>query len=186
MSILRAPLSPFKFWLYAACLFAATADILFAASQNADDSDDDAPKASLITAPGTSRDINLNGNISIEENMRLRRDLYEYSKAVDPAHVQIEERRRVMHQRLQTRFQEADKDNDGSISRIEAFELLPQIARHFTQVDLNSDNVITLDELETAQAKFIESQRAVQETPPIPASQKIKTTRSMATNKRAY
>jgi Ca2+-binding EF-hand superfamily protein len=102
----------------------------------------------------------LDSNISIEERMRLHRDLEEYSRTVDPAHVQIEERRRVMRMRLQQRFVGSDKDNDGSISREEAFETMPQIARHFSQVDLNNDGVITLNELEAAQARAIEHQRA--------------------------
>ena len=102
----------------------------------------------------------LDGNISMEERMRLHRDLEEYSRTVDPAHVQIEERRRVMRMRLQQRFLGCDKDNDGSISREEAFETLPQIARHFSQVDLNNDGVITLNELEAAQARALEHQRA--------------------------
>lgn len=99
-------------------------------------------------------------SISQEDRIRLRRDLDEYSRSVDTAHVQIEERRRIMRQRIQERFFGSDKDNDGSISREEAFETLPQIARHFSQVDLNGDGVITLNELEAAQARAIERQRA--------------------------
>lgn len=102
----------------------------------------------------------LDSNISREDRMRLHRDLEEYSRTVDPAHVQIEERRRVMRMRLQERFLGSDKDNDGSISREEAFETMPQIARHFSQVDLNNDGVITLNELEAAQASAIERRRA--------------------------
>lgn len=112
------------------------------------DSTDDAPQPAL------------DSNISSEDRMRLHRDLEEYSRTVDPAHVQIEERRRVMRMRLQERFLGSDKDNDGSISREEAFETMPQIARHFSQVDLNNDGVITLNELEAAQARAIEHQRA--------------------------
>lgn len=112
------------------------------------DSTDDAPQPAL------------DSNISREDRMRLHRDLEEYSRTVDPAHVQIEERRRVMRMRLQERFLGSDKDNDGSISREEAFETMPQIARHFSQVDLNNDGVITLNELEAAQARAIEHQRA--------------------------
>lgn len=102
----------------------------------------------------------LGGRISIEESIRLRRDLDEYSRSVDPAHVQIEERRRIMRKRIQERFSGSDKDSDGSISREEATEALPQIARHFSEVDLNGDGVITLDELEAAQARAIDHQRA--------------------------
>ncbi len=103
----------------------------------------------------------LDRNIGLENRMRLHRDLEEYSRTVDhPVHVLIEERRRAMHRRLQERFLSSDKDNDGSISREEAFETMPQIARHFSQVDLNNDGVITLNELEALQARAVEHQRA--------------------------
>lgn len=118
------------------------------------------PQATDADNQDTSTQQTLDGNISDEERMRLRRDLDEYSRSVDPAHVQIEERRRVMHQRLVERFSDSDKDNDGSISREEATETMPQIARHFNQVDLNGDGVITLNELEAAQARAIERRRA--------------------------
>ena len=103
----------------------------------------------------------LDKRISIEDRIRLRRDLYEYSKSVDAAHIQIEERRRLMRKRIQERFLDADHDNDGSLSREEATEMLPQVARHFSQFDLNGDGVITLLELEDAQAKIAERQRAL-------------------------
>lgn len=103
----------------------------------------------------------LDKRISIEDRIRLRRDLYEYSKSVDAAHIQIEERRRLMRKRIQDRFLDADHDNDGSLSREEATEMLPQVARHFNQFDLNGDGVITLMELEDAQARAAERQRAL-------------------------
>lgn len=103
----------------------------------------------------------LDKRISIEDRIRLRRDLYEYSKSVDAAHIQIEERRRLMRKRIQERFLDADHDNDGSLSREEATEMLPQVARHFNQFDLNNDGVITLMELEDAQARAAERQRAL-------------------------
>ena len=126
----------------------ANTDATIAASINSD-SQEDAPQQTL------------DSNIGLEDRMRLHRDLEEYSRTVDhPVHVQIEERRRVMHMRLQERFLRSDKDNDGSISREEAFETMPQIARHFSQVDLNHDGVITLNELEAAQARAVGHQRA--------------------------
>ena len=97
--------------------------------------------------------------VNMDDNIRLRRTLDEYSRTVDPAHVQIEERRRVMHQRIQERFSQADRDNDGGISLEEAYDSMPQLARHFGAVDLNSDHMITLEELEALQAKIVERQR---------------------------
>jgi hypothetical protein len=94
-----------------------------------------------------------------QESIRLRRDLDEYSRTVDPAHVQIEERRRVMHLRLQQRFAETDRNNDGVISRIEAVELMPQVARHFNEVDTDADNSISLEELESLQNRIVSRQQ---------------------------
>lgn len=120
----------------------------------------------------------LKGPISIEDSIRLRRDLDEYSRTVDPAHVQIEERRRIMYQRIQTRFTESDKDNDGSISREEATESLPQVARHFNSVDTNNDGVLSLDELEALQSRIVERQRTdsikIETAEPDPTKRKSK------------
>lgn len=97
--------------------------------------------------------------VSTEERTRLRRDLDTYSRSLDPIHSQIEENRILMRKRLQERFFAADRDNDGSLSRIEAAEMMPQIARHFSLVDLNGDESITMNELAAAQNKAIERQR---------------------------
>jgi hypothetical protein len=99
--------------------------------------------------------------VNIDENIRLRRDLDEYTRTVDPAHVQIEERRRLMHKRLQERFAQIDRDGDGFISRDEALDGIPQLLRHFTSVDLNGDNFLSLDELEALQARILERQRTM-------------------------
>lgn len=101
----------------------------------------------------------LEGSISVEERMRLHRDLNVYSRSIDSNHIVIENHRRDMRQRLYERFSGSDKDNDGSISREEATETLPQIARHFTQVDTNGDGVVTLNELAIVHARMIERQQ---------------------------
>ncbi|HZV99201.1 MAG TPA: histidine kinase [Methylophilaceae bacterium] len=134
---------------------------IWAAPREAQQSNnDDNTSQAEIDAQEAAAQQALSGNISMDERLRLRRDLDEYSRSVDPGHIQIEERRRIMRQRIQERFFGSDKDNDGSISREEAFETLPQIARHFNQVDLNADGVITLNELEAAQARAVERLRA--------------------------
>ena len=101
----------------------------------------------------------LEGSISVEERMRLHRDLNVYSRSIDSNHIVIENHRRDMRQRLYERFSGSDKDNDGSISREEATETLPQIARHFTQVDTNGDGVVTLNELALVHARMVERQQ---------------------------
>ncbi len=97
--------------------------------------------------------------VNMDDNIRLRRDLDEYTRTVDPAHVQIEERRRLMHKRLQERFAQIDRDGDGMISREEALDGIPQLVRHFNNVDLNGDNQLSLEELEALQARIMERQR---------------------------
>ena len=97
----------------------------------------------------------LDGSITMEERIKLHQDLEQYSRSIDSSHIVIEKHRRGMRQRLQDRFSGADKDNDGSISREEATESLPQIARHFSQVDGNGDGVVTLNELAVVQAKMM-------------------------------
>ena len=102
----------------------------------------------------------LEGNVSAEERLRLRNDLETYSRSEDPDHDRMEAQRRAMREHSKQRFQSADKDSDGSISREEAWESMPQLARHFDQVDTNSDGIITEDEMEAAQARMLERQRA--------------------------
>lgn len=97
--------------------------------------------------------------VSNEDRTRLRRDLDTYSRSLDPVHSQIEENRILMRKRIQERFFQADKDNNQTLSRIEATEMMPQIARHFTEVDLNSDGEITINELAVAMNKALERQR---------------------------
>ena len=101
----------------------------------------------------------LGDEVSYEDRVLLRRDLDIYARSADPDHIQLEERRRMMRKQIQERFFAADHDNDGSLSREEATETMPQIARHFSEVDLNSDEVITINELAAAQAKAVERQR---------------------------
>jgi len=101
----------------------------------------------------------LNINFSPENREKLRKALDDYARSVDHDHGQIEERRRAMQESVEARFLEADSDGDGTINRQEATERLPQIARHFSQVDINQDDLISLDELEEAQARILERRK---------------------------
>ena len=101
-------------------------------------------------------------NFSPEHREKLRKALDDYARSVDPDHEQIEERRRAMHESIKARFLASDNDNDGTIDRQEATENLPQIARHFSQVDTNQDGVISLDELEAAQVRIAERRKAAE------------------------
>lgn len=140
------------------CLMAGfSGSIIAGARGNQESPEDPLPQAAEQEAEdGSARNVN-----SVDENIRLRQDLEMYSRNVDPAHVQIEERRRIMRKKVMERFVAADIDNDGSLTLEEATEPLPQVARRFGRIDLNGDNVITLDELEAAQARDMERARVV-------------------------
>jgi hypothetical protein len=102
------------------------------------------------------------GNVSLEERIRLRMDLNHYTRINDPAHSQIQDRRRTMSKGIQERFFRADRDNDNRLSRQEAVDSLPQVARHFNHVDLDGDGFISITELVDYHARMVERQRAAE------------------------
>jgi hypothetical protein len=104
----------------------------------------------------------LEHNFSPEDRARLRKALGDYTKSTDPEHYQIAQRRKAMQQSVEARFDECNKDNDDSLDRDEVTHCLPQVARHFSYVDIDEDEVITLEELQLAQAKQIERQKAAE------------------------
>ncbi len=67
-----------------------------------------------------------------------------------------------MSKGIQERFFGADRDNDGVLSLQEVVDSLPQVARHYSQVDLDGDNFISINELMSFQAKITERQRAAE------------------------
>jgi Ca2+-binding EF-hand superfamily protein len=143
--------------------------------------DDTSRRAAEAAAGNDGTQQTLRLNFSPETRVKLRRALDEYARSADPEHELIVERRRSMRDSIETRFLAVDKDNDGSIDRQEATESLPQVARHFNSVDTNQDGVITLDELEAAQARslaHIRASEALQE------AQKLQDTDSETVNKR--
>jgi len=104
----------------------------------------------------------LNLNFSPENREKLRKALEDYSRSVDQDHEQIESRRRAMWASMEARFLDADNDGDGTIDRQEATEKLPQVARQFSQIDINQDNVISLNELEEAQNRQQERRKSAE------------------------
>lgn len=128
---------------------------------------------------GTQQTLRL--NFSPENRVKLRRALDDYARSADPEHKQIEERRRSMRDSIEVRFLAIDKDNDGSIDRQEATENLPQVARHFSNVDTNQDGVITLDELVAAQSRSLEHRKTSEA---LLEAQKLQDAESEAMNKR--
>jgi cell division protein FtsN len=129
-------------------------------SLNAVGAEDTSKHVAEVDAPNDGTQQTLNLNFSPENRSKIRKALDEYSRTTDPEHKQIEERKRNMRESIEARFLAIDKDNDGSIDRQEATENLPQVARHFSQVDSNQDEVITLDELQAAQSRILEHRKA--------------------------
>jgi hypothetical protein len=95
----------------------------------------------------------LEQRMSPEQRQRFNQDMETQTGKAYPDFAQIESRRQKMRERLPERMRQADTDNDNSISRAEAEESMPGVARHFDQIDANHDSVITYDEMKTAQEK---------------------------------
>ena len=58
--------------------------------------------------------------------------------------------RAEMQARVQERFNRADTNGDGKLTREEAQKGMPGVARHFDQIDANKDGVVTMEELQAA------------------------------------
>lgn len=104
----------------------------------------------------------LQHNFSPDDRARLRKALSDYAKNTDPEHDQIEQKRKAMQESVKARFNGCNKDVDDSLDRQEVTECLPQVARHFNYVDVDADGVITLEELQLAQAKIVARQKAAE------------------------
>ena len=59
----------------------------------------------------------------------------------------LQEKRSEMLLSVEKRFVDCDKDNDDTLDVFETTVCLPQVARQFRNVDINNDNLISLDEL---------------------------------------
>lgn len=115
-----------------------------------------------VKAAAAGLEQTLEYNFSPVDRARLRKALSDYARNNDPEHIQIEHRRKIMKDSLKQRFTQCNNDLDDSLDRQEVTECLPQIARHFNDVDVDEDNVITFEELELAQAKWTERHKAAE------------------------
>lgn len=102
-------------------------------------------------------------NFSPEKRLILRNALDEYARSVDQDHDQIEAMRQAMRDSIKERFFAADVDFDNHINRQEATQSLPQIARHFSAVDLNDDGLVALHELQAAQTRMLQRRKSAQD-----------------------
>jgi len=78
---------------------------------------------------------------------QIRNALAEYSRAEDKNNAAYEEKRRAMLDSVEMRFLACDTDADDTLDVFEVTQCLPQVARRFRDVDIDNDNVITLDEI---------------------------------------
>jgi hypothetical protein len=123
---------------------------------------DEVTKDATVDNDETGLEQTLEYNFSPDDRARLRKALADYAKSTDPEHNQIEQKRKAMKDSVAARFNACDKDSDDSLDREETTECLPQVARHFSYVDVDEDELITLEELELAQAKSTERQKAAE------------------------
>lgn len=108
----------------------------------------------------------LEEKLSPEARKRLREVLNSYSRQAYPDGEQLEERRRLMHDRMQERLNNADKNGVGSISRSEAQLRMPRLARQFDQIDTNGDNVITREEMQASRDRAMQEKRETAKADP--------------------
>lgn len=132
---------------------------VFAGGKNSFISED---KSIVDDADTSAIEQTLEHNFSPDDRARLRKALGDYAKSTDPEHNQIAQKRKAMQESVEKRFNECNRDSDDSLDREEVTHCLPQVARHFSYVDIDEDEVITLEELQLAQAKQIERQKAAE------------------------
>ena len=58
-----------------------------------------------------------------------------------------------MREHFQQRLQRADQNGNGTISRSEAEQHMPRLARHFDRIDTNGDGELSREELRLAHEK---------------------------------
>jgi hypothetical protein len=78
---------------------------------------------------------------------QIRDALAEYSRSEDKNNAIYEQNRRAMLDSVELRFLACDTDSDKTLDVFEATQCLPQVARMFRDVDIDNDNLITLDEI---------------------------------------
>lgn len=78
---------------------------------------------------------------------QIHEALDEFTRFDTKNNIIYEQKRREMLDSIETRFHACDPDNDNTLDVYETTVCLPQVARQFRHVDINNDNVISLDEL---------------------------------------
>lgn len=153
------------FWSQTTLLMVLSAVFIFpsfADSIKPLDTAESSPRLDDTEDPRYGLEKTLEYNFSPVDRARLRKALTDYARNNDPEHIRIKQQRKLMRASLKQRFVRCNNDLDDSLDRQEVTECLPQIARHFNDVDVDQDNVITFEELELAQAKWKERHRAAE------------------------
>jgi hypothetical protein len=107
-------------------------------------------KTESDTNPSVATELNKlkeSNTLTPEERARIRRALAAYAKSSGKESSLIEEKQREMLKGLESRFIACDEDNDNTLDLSETTKCLPQVARQFNRLDLDENEVISLDEL---------------------------------------
>jgi hypothetical protein len=153
------------FWSQFAILMALSAAFVFPSLADTNSVSETQDLPDTLQPPSdvnSALEKTLEYNFSPVDRARLRKALMDYARNNDPEHIQINRERQKMRKSLNERFTKCNNDLDDSLDRQEVTECLPQIARHFNDVDVDEDNVITFEELELAQAKWMERHKAAE------------------------
>jgi hypothetical protein len=134
-------LKPFLFCFAAA--FSLSSGVLAGANNQA-------PKVESENNSSVAAELNKlkeSSALSPEERARIRRALAAYARSSGKESTLIEEKQRDMLKGLESRFIACDEDSDNTLDLSETIKCLPQVARQFNRLDLDENEVISLDEL---------------------------------------
>ena len=134
-------LKPFLFCFAAA--FSLSSGVLAGANNQA-------PKVESENNSSVAAELNKlkeSSALSPEERARIRRALAAYARSSGKESTLIEEKQREMLKGLESRFIACDEDSDNTLDLSETIKCLPQVARQFNRLDLDENEVISLDEL---------------------------------------
>lgn len=134
-------LKPFLFCF--AAVFGLSLEVLAGANNQALKAESES-NSSVATELNKLKESNA---LSPEERARIRRALAAYAKSSGKESSLIEEKQREMLKGLESRFIACDEDNDNTLDLSETIKCLPQVARQFNRLDLDENEVISLDEL---------------------------------------
>ena len=102
----------------------------------------------VLSEVKTNEYLSVNQNLEVSEDIiDLHQALSEYSKLDQKNNAIYEQKRREMLDSVEQRFYACDTDSDDTLDVFETTQCLPQVARQFRRVDVDNDNVITLDEI---------------------------------------